>query len=31
MFLAQVVTPFAARVSRVVADVQALGGEGGNV
>ena len=31
MFLAQVVPPFAARVSRVVTDVQALRGEGRNV
>ena len=31
MFLAQVVPPFAATVSHVVADVQALGGESGNV
>ena len=29
--LAHVVPPFAARISRVVADVQALGGESGNV
>jgi hypothetical protein len=31
MFIAQVVQPFAAMVSRVVAEVQALGGESGNV
>ena len=31
MFLAQIVPPFAARVFRVVADVQALGGKSENV